>query len=63
MGSQLNLIMAIGAEIGCSILLIVGVFSRLSAIPLAFTMVVALLLVHGADPWKVKELSAVYLLV
>ena len=63
MGSQLSLIMVIGAEVGCSILLIVGLFSRLSAIPLVFTMVVALLVVHGADPWKVKELAAAYLLV
>lgn len=63
MGSKLSLIMAIGAEVGCSILLVVGLFSRLAAIPLAFTMVVAMLVVHGADPWKVKELAAIYLLV
>ena len=39
-GSQLSLILAIGAEVGCSILLIVGFASRLAAIPLAFTMIV-----------------------
>lgn len=63
MGSQLSLIMAIGAEVGCSILLIVGLFSRLAAIPLAFTMIVALLVVHAENPWKAKELAALFLLV
>jgi len=63
MGNQLSLIMAINAEVGCSILLIFGLFSRVASIPLAFTMVVALFVVHGADPWKVKELAALYLLV
>ena len=33
------------------------------ALPLAFTMIVALFLVHAKDPWKVKELAAVYLCV
>ncbi|MBI2479832.1 MAG: DoxX family protein [Planctomycetia bacterium] len=61
-GSQLSLIMAIGAEVGCSLLLIVGLASRLAAIPLAFTMIVALFVVHRADPWQVKELAATYLL-
>jgi len=55
--------MAIGAEVGCSILLILGLWTRLALIPLAITMIVALFVVHGADPWKVKELAAMYLLV
>ncbi|XZE45546.1 DoxX family protein [Pirellulaceae bacterium SH467] len=62
LGSQWSLIMAIGAEVGCSLLLIAGFATRLATIPLAFTMFVALFLVHGSDPWKVKELAAVYLL-
>ena len=63
MGSQLSLIMAIGAEVGCSVLLILGLGTRLAVIPLAFTMIVALFIVHSADPWKVKELAAIYLTV
>lgn len=61
MGSQLSLIMAIGAEVGCSVLLIFGLGTRLAVLPLAFTMIIALLVVHGSDPWKVKELAAIYL--
>lgn len=63
MGGQLSLTMAIGAEVGCSILLILGLGTRLAVIPLAFTMIVALFVVHASDPWKVKELAAVFLAV
>jgi len=63
MGSQLSLIAAIGAEVGCSLLLMLGLATRFAALPLAFTMIVALFLVHASDPWKVKELAAVYLCV
>lgn len=63
LGSQLSLIMAIGAEFGCSLLIIAGFATRLSAIPLAFTMIVALFVVHGSDPWQKQELAACYLAV
>lgn len=63
MGSPLSLISAIGAEVGCSLLLIVGLGTRLAAIPLAFTMIIALFVIHAEDGWKVKELAAVYLCV
>ena len=63
LGSQLSLSMAIGAEVGCSLLLILGLGTRLAVVPLAFTMLVALFVVHKNDPWKVKELAAAYLLV
>lgn len=62
-GSQLSLIGAVGAEVGCSVLLILGLGTRLAAVPLAFTMFVALFLVHADDPWQVKELAAAYLCV
>ena len=61
MGSSLSLIAAIGAEVGCSILLILGLGTRLAVLPLAFTMIVALFVVHAEDPWQVKELAAIYL--
>lgn len=63
LGSRVSLILAIGAEVGCSLLLIVGLATRLAAIPLAFTMIVAHFLFHAEDAWKDKELSAVYLSV
>ena len=63
MGNQLSLIFAIGAELGCSILLIFGLGTRIVVLPLAFTMGVALFIVHGDDPWKKQELAACYLAV
>jgi len=61
MGSTLSLTAAVGAEVGCSVLLILGLCTRLAAIPLAFTMVIALFVIHADDPWQRKELAAVYL--
>ncbi len=63
LGSQTSLIAAIGAEVGCSVLVILGLATRLAVLPLAFTMLIALFVVHGADPWGKKELAAVFLAV
>lgn len=63
MGSQFSLLATIIAEFGCSILLILGLGTRLAALILGFTMAVALFVVHGDDPWQKKELAAVYLSV
>ncbi|MEZ6080434.1 MAG: DoxX family protein [Pirellulaceae bacterium] len=52
MGSGLSLVLAIAAEVGCSLLLIAGFGTRLAAVPLAFLMIVALFVVHGGDPWR-----------
>ncbi|TWT89067.1 putative oxidoreductase CatD [Pseudobythopirellula maris] len=63
MGSRLSLMSAIGAEFGCSLLLIAGLLTRVAVLPLAFTMVIALFVVHADDPWQTKELAAAYLAV
>ena len=61
LGGTLSLVMIICAEVGCSIFLIVGAFTRLATIPLIFSMLVVLLVVHGSDPFQVKELPLLYL--
>ena len=63
MGNRLSLISAIGTELCCSIFLLLGLGTRIVAIPLAFTMAVALFGVHIDDPWKKQELAACYLAV
>jgi putative oxidoreductase len=63
LGSPTSLVLATLAEAGCSVLLILGLGTRLAAIPLAITMSVAFFLVHAQDPWKIKELAFVYLTV
>lgn len=62
-GNKISLMLAIGAEAGCSVLLIIGLLTRLASIPLAFTMGIALFVFHAKDPWQGKELAAVYMLV
>lgn len=51
------------AELAGGIFLAVGFLTRPSAFFLAFTMFVAAFGTHLADPWKVKELSVLYLCI
>ena len=60
-GTIPSLMMAIFAEVFCSILLIFGFGTRLVVIPLMITMIVAVIFVHGADPFGKKELALMYL--
>ncbi|MEZ4815584.1 MAG: DoxX family protein [Bdellovibrionota bacterium] len=59
-GSTLSLAGAVGAEFFCALLLVLGLATRLAAVPLLFTMLVAAFLVHGADPLQKKELALIY---
>lgn len=61
-GAAPSLALTVFAEAGCSILLILGLATRFAVIPLIITMLVAVLKIHGADPFGVKELAALYLL-
>lgn len=60
-GSQASLAMAVFAEVGCAILLLLGLATRLAVLPLIATMSMAAFVVHGADPFSSKELALVYL--
>jgi len=57
-----SLILAVFAEVVCSLLIILGLGTRLAALPLAITMAVAGFMVHAADPFQRKELALMYLL-
>jgi putative oxidoreductase len=61
LGPELSLALAIGAEFLCAILVAVGFATRLAAIPLAFTMLVAITVVHWDDPFGKKEFALLYL--
>lgn len=63
LGSQVSLILTVFAEFVCSILLILGLFTRVSLGFLIFTMVIAAFVVHGADPFEKREMALVYLSV
>lgn len=57
---SLGLILIIGAEVFCTIAIILGLFTRLAAIPPIIGMLVATIAVHGSDPFRVMELPLLY---
>ncbi|SEH32180.1 DoxX family protein [Chryseobacterium culicis] len=63
LGPQISLILTVFAEFVCSILLILGLFTRVSLGFLIFTMIIAGFVVHGADPFEKREMALVYLSV
>ena len=62
-GSPLSPGLAIFGELACSMAFIIGFLYRLAMIPMIFTMCVAFFIVHADDPFAVKELAFVYLVV
>lgn len=62
-GTIPSLMMAIFAEVFCSILVILGLGTRIAVIPLIITMLVAVVLVHASDPFGKKELGLMYLTI
>jgi len=62
LGPTLSLILTVFAEFFCSILIGIGLGTRLAAIPLIITMAVAAFVAHGGDPFRQKEVALLYLL-
>lgn len=60
-GSTITLAVAVFAEFLCSILVVLGIFTRWAAIPLVLLMAIAFAVVHGSDPFHKKELALLYL--
>ena len=60
-GSEASLVLIIGAETICSLLLIVGLFVRPAALILAVGMFVASFLAVPGEPFAAHELSFVYM--
>lgn len=60
LGPTVSLALAVFAEVGCALLLILGLFTRFAAFPLFFTMIVAAFIIHGGDPWYKKEFALLY---
>ncbi|WP_276089218.1 DoxX family protein [Pedobacter sp. JY14-1] len=63
LGPAVSLYLTIFAEFFCSILLILGLATRLALIPLIVTMLVAVLVVHAPDGFDKKELGLHFLAV
>lgn len=63
LGMYFSLVLAVFAEFFCSILVGLGIGTRLAAIPLIVTMSVAAFIAHSSDPFGRKELALLYLVV
>jgi putative oxidoreductase len=59
-GHRNSLLLTVAAEFVCSILLVLGLASRLAALALSFVMGVALFVQQAPEPWRKKELGALY---
>ncbi|MBA2661558.1 MAG: DoxX family protein [Bradymonadaceae bacterium] len=59
-GSTASLVMTISAEVGCALLVVVGLGTRLASAPLLFAMLVAAFIVHGNDPWQKQEFALLF---
>jgi len=62
LGPTLSLILVVFAEFFCSVLIGIGLGTRLASIPLIFTMLVAAFIAHADDPFRQKEMALLYLL-
>ena len=63
MSPTISLALAVFSEVVCSILLLIGLLTRYAAIPLILTMLTAVLVIHGDDPFAKQELGILYLIV
>jgi len=63
LSAEVSLALAVFAEVFCSLLLLVGLGTRLAVIPLIITMLVAVFIYHAPDPFAKQELGLLYLLV
>ncbi len=62
-GITASLSLAVFAEVFCSILLMLGLATRLAAVPLLITMLVAAFISHANDGFGKQELPLLYSLV
>lgn len=62
-GSLTSLILAILTEVVASVFLILGLFTRFSALALFITMAVAVFVVHTGDPFGTLEKALLYLFI
>lgn len=60
-GPAASLWLSMSAEMGCSLLIIAGLFTRAASAALAFNMFVAAFVFMAGQPWAGRELAALFL--
>lgn len=61
-GAVASLSLAVFAEVFCSVLVLIGLATRLAVIPLMTTMLIAVLVIHAGDGLEKMEMGIHYLL-
>jgi len=59
-GGEASVLIAIFANIVCTLLVIIGLATRLSALCILAVTLVGLFVVHANDPWTVKDIPLMY---
>jgi putative oxidoreductase len=59
-GSGPSLALVVFAEVLCSLLVMLGLFTRLAVLPILGFFSIALLIQHAHDPWPKKEFVLIY---
>lgn len=60
LGSTVSLTFAVFAEVFCAFAVVMGLGTRLAAIPPAIVMATAAFVVHANDPWDRMEFALLY---
>lgn len=60
-GAKLSFNLVIFAELICGFLVLIGLLTRLSVIPIFITMIVAYFVAHAKDPFDVKQVAFIFL--
>jgi putative oxidoreductase len=60
LGPAVSAGLAIFAEVICAVLVTIGLFTRLAAVPVVILLLVAAIVVHADDPWGKKEFALIY---
>jgi putative oxidoreductase len=61
-GSTVSYALTVFAELFCTVFVVLGLFTRISLIPLIVCLIVIVFNVHGGDPLEDKEHGLLYLL-
>lgn len=59
-GTEVSAMLIVFAEVGCSVLLLLGLLGRFAAATLCIAMMVAAFVHHFHDPWVNRELPLLY---
>lgn len=60
LGPEVSFVLVVFAEVVCTLLVMLGLLTRLAVIPLLVFFVVAAFVQHAHDPWPRKELSILF---